>query len=173
MVLSAMPTPAQAAGQAYRFGGWTLFAPVAIEGGAQALGAPEKPLEFLLYWQDGSERAVSLSFGPDAAQDRSALKTGRAMLRFIGCKSRGGGRVAKAPRKPVASPLDTEFPDETSLLLPDGERGLCRSGELLIADLGGYRVQLAEDSPVVRAGEWDSADFCRFELQDIPPEQDF
>ena len=46
------------------------------------------------------------------------------------------------------------------------DRGLRRVGEELIADLGPYRVKIALDSPIVRLGEWDSADFCRFELHE-------
>jgi len=57
------------------------------------------------------------------------------------------------------------LPDTLEVNLPGGDRALRRVADVLVADLGTARIQIADDSPVVRLGLWNSADFCRFEVE--------
>ena len=168
--ITAMPASAQDARSVYRFGEWTLIAPPGVDAEALAAGTltlavPAEGLELLAYWQDGSQRALALRFHPsDAAQDVAAMKSFNRSNRLKGCSLGSGMRIQ---RLKDALPKDAEplvFPDDGALMLRGSERGLRRAGDVLVADLGKLRVQLAEDSPTVRVGEWNSADFCRFEL---------
>lgn len=166
-VMACAPASAFAAEEpvAYRFGDWTLLSPLPIEAGTQALPVPADGLEFRFYWKDGSERAVALRFDADKGEkDRSLLRSGREQIRFDGCKrTGGGGSIARLAKKSLPEVIP-ELPDDTALTLNNTERGLRRDGDTVVADLGKHRVQLTSDSPVVRAGEWQTADFCRYEL---------
>ncbi|MES2683290.1 MAG: hypothetical protein V4650_07180 [Pseudomonadota bacterium] len=169
-VILSGPALAGDAPQVYRFGEWTLIAPATVNAevlsaSGPAIAVPTGGLELLAYWQDGSQRAVALRFDAlDPKKDVVAMKSHRNIRRLKGCGFGTGARIK--PYK-AALPKDAEpvtFPDEGRLQLLGSDRSLRRAGDVLVADLGGARVQLAEDSPVVRVGEWDSADFCRFEL---------
>ena len=177
-VITWQPLRAEDPLTVYRFGGWTLLAPAALspaalESGSEALPISSQGLELLAYWQDGSQRALALRFdASDAKQDTVVMKSFRRVNRLNGCKFGADARL-----KPLKSLLPkeaeaVEFPDEGGLRLTGDERGLRRNGEVLVLDLGTARVQLSEDSPVVRVGEWNSADFCRFELRTSPGEPD-
>lgn len=176
-VMASAPVSAFAADDpvAYRFGDWVLLSPVPLESGTQALKVPVDGLEFRFYWKDGSERAVALRFDGDRGEkDRSLLRSGREQIRFDGCKRAGaGGSIAKLSKKALPEAIP-ELPDDTALTMNSTERGLRRDGDTVVADLGKHRVQLTSDSPVVRAGEWQSADFCRYELNHASgsPEED-
>ncbi len=156
--------------QLYRFGNWTLvlpaeLAPGTLQAGSYALRLPVTGMELLAYWQDGSQRAVALRFsGRDPAEDAVVMKSFRSSSQLKGCEFGSGSRIK--PLKAVL-PTDAEalpLPEETSVVLSGSERGLRRSGDVLVADLGTARLQLSEDSPTVRLGDWNSAEFCRFEL---------
>jgi hypothetical protein len=150
---------------AYRFGDWTLVSPAPLETGTQSIRLGTEGMEFQIYWKNGRERALSFHFAASEEEaDRSLIRSGRSVTRFAGCKPRGGGRIASMPKLPPREELPP-LPDGSALLMGDTERGLRRQGELLIVDLKCHRTQIASDSPLVRAGEWDSADFCRYELR--------
>lgn len=170
-VISSAPLRAADDVQVYQFGEWTLIAPAnvtpdTLQGDPQAIPVPADGIEFLAYWQDGSKRALALRFdGKDSAKDVAVMKSARTARRLKGC---GLGSIARVKPLNETRPKDaatTVFPDGAAVLLAGSERGLRRVGELLVADMGPARVQLNEDSPIVRLGEWDSADFCRFELK--------
>lgn len=166
-VIAAEAAQAVQPAQAYRFGGWTLLAPAGlfVDGTAPAAMAGQG-VEVLAYWQDGQERAVALRFdGAVPPQDAVVLKSHRDSRRIKGCDFGAGARVTPLTVALSAVTEIRDLPDDTSVLLPGNDRSLRRVGDLLVADLRGVRVQLAEDSPIVRAGEWDSAEFCRFELK--------
>lgn len=155
----------------YRFGGWTLLMPAdadepALASGRYSVNVPAEGLELLAYWQDGSQRAVALRFsGSDIKLDAVAMKSFHRSNRLKGCKFGAGARVKSyKDAVPENAPIQA-FPDDGVLLLKGSDRSLRRAGEVLVADLGNARVQFAEDSPTVRLGEWNSADFCRFELK--------
>lgn len=172
-VILIAPSQAADAPQIYRFGDWTLIAPPAMTpealgSGAATLPLPAEGVELLAYWQDGSQRAMALRFdAKDATQDAVVLKSFKRTNRIKGCKF---GSIARL--KPLKDwlPKDknfepTAFPDDGAMTLLGGSvRSLRRAGDVLVADLGTYRVQIADDSSTVRLGEWNSADFCRFEL---------
>lgn len=158
--------------QVYRFGHWTLVAPAevspeALSAGPYALRPPSTGIELLAYWQDGSARAVAIRFsGEDPEQDLVILKSYRRSNRIKACTFGLSTRIKplKKARPAEAEAEAVVFPDGASLLVDGSERGLRREGDVLVADLGGVRLQLQEDSPTVRLGQWDSAEFCRFEL---------
>lgn len=175
-LLSVVLLPVMAAGlakaeettQRYRFGNWVVVVPA--DAGPDALVNGPVPLtadgvELLVYWQDGSERAVSLHFdATDAGKDLVLLKSYRDVTRLKGCGLGARGRMPKLQK--AAKTLEMpEFPDDAALQIPRSERGLRRVGDVLVADLGTARVQLTDDSPVVRVGEWNSAEFCRYEMK--------
>ena len=169
-VIVGSPVAAADALRVYRFGGWTLLAPAdvtpdVLSPAPYLAPMPLEGMEFLAYWQDGKERALALRFsGIEAKQDAIALQSFRSTSLLKGCTFGARGRIK--PLKDVL-PKDAEalaFPDGGALQLVGSERGLRRNGDILVADLGSARVQITADSPVVRVGEWNSADFCRFEL---------
>lgn len=171
----ALPPPvlaeAEVAGDTqYRFGEWLVVLPVASDlllSSPQSLAVPVGGFEPRLYWQDGKRRAARLHFDAlDAQQDFTVLRSGTARNRLKGCSPRGGGRIA--PIGPLHEDIP-EWPDGFEVMLTGSERGLRRSGDTLAADLGTHRVQITLDSPLVRVGEWDSADFCRYELDGRSP----
>ncbi len=155
----------------YRFGGWTLLLPPelpasALEAGGPPLRMPQAGLEILGYWEDGSRRAIALRFdGEDAKKDRVALRSLRSVRTLKGCKFGGGGRIPALKKAPEGQPPAPTLPETLEVNLPGSDRALRRVNDVLVADLGTARIQLTEDSPVVRLGQWDSADFCRFELE--------
>jgi len=157
--------------QVYRFGGWTLITPPevdnpSLEAGPVTLVVPEKGIEFLAYWQDGSERALALRFhSTDPKQDVAAMKSYRSTRRLYGCELGPSARIKSLERSLPPEGLPTTLPEASVIELAGSDRGLRRVSDVLVADLGIARVQIAEDSPVVRLGEWGSADFCRFELK--------
>lgn len=156
--------------QVYRFGGWTLITPAevspeALRAGPYALRLPLNGIELLAYWQDGSQRAVAIRFSGEAAEkDVVVMKSYRRFNRLKACEFGQPSRFKALKKARPAGVEALEFPDGASLLLGGSERGLRREGDVLVADLGGARVQLQEDSPTVRLGQWDSAEFCRYEL---------
>ena len=169
-VIAWQPVRAEDQLRTYHFGGWTLLAPAelspaALASGGEALPIGSQGLELLAYWQDGSQRALALRFhGSDAKQDAVVMKSFRRVNRLNGCKF-GPEATLKPLKKMQPTEIEpSQFPDDGGLQLGGSERGLRRNGEVLVLDLGTARVQLSEDSPVVRVGEWNSADFCRFEL---------
>ncbi|MDO9454269.1 MAG: hypothetical protein Q7J29_15625 [Stagnimonas sp.] len=178
-VIFIAPSQAADAPQIYRFGDWTLIAPPAMTPEALRDGTATLPLsaegvELLAYWQDGSQRAMALRFdAKDATQDAVVLKSFKRTHRIKGCKF---GSLARL--KPLKDWLPKDkgfepavFPDDGAMTLLGGSaRSLRRAGDVLVADLGTTRVQIADDSSTVRLGEWNSADFCRFEL--IPASQE-
>lgn len=148
----------------YRFGEWTLLTPLMPANGGMPPGQ-----EWLLYWQDGSQRALSLRFDADPKREHTLLRSGAAVSRLKGCSPRGGGNIPPLHKaRAQAASEDQEWADGRTLLLSGGTRGLGRSGDTLVADLADHRVQITADSPLVRVGEWDSADFCRYELRNSP-----
>lgn len=158
----------------YRFGEWAFVMPRAITieeltQGPYAWQPPLKGLEFLLYWGDGKERALALRFsGENAKDDMTLLRSRFSTDRLKGCQPRGTGRVRpqkKEKEGEISKVEPPEFPDDASIVFTGSERSLRRYGEILAFDLGTHRVQITRDSPVVRIGEWNSADFCRFELE--------
>lgn len=155
----------------YRFGGWTLMLPPALsaatlEVGSPPLRMPLEGLEILAYWEDGSQRAIALRFdGSDARQDRVALKSLRSVRLLKGCEFGAGARIKAMKKMPEGQPPPPLLPDTLEVNLPGSDRSLRRVADVLVADLGTARIQIAEDSPVVRLGQWDSADFCRFEVE--------
>lgn len=173
LLLSLIPSSAVIAAetpQVYRFGGWTLIAPAevspeALRAGPYTQRLPLTGLEFLAYWQDGSQRAVAIRFsGEDPKQDAVVMKSYRRVNQLKACEFGPSARLKPLKKTRPAGVEAVVFPDEASLLLGDTERGLRREGDLLVADLGSARVQLQADSPTVRLGQWDSAEFCRYEL---------
>lgn len=178
LVIVWQPLHAEDPLRVYRFGSWTLLtpaeiSPAALASGREALSIGSQGLELLAYWQDGSQRALALRFdGGDAKLDAVVMKSFRRVNRLNGCKF-GPDAKLKPLRKTLPKEVEAiEFPDDGGLQLIGSERGLRRNGEVLVLDLGTARVQLSEDSPVVRVGEWNSADFCRFELRARPDEPD-
>lgn len=155
----------------YRFGGWTLILPPALtattlEAGGAPLRMPLEGLEILGYWEDGSQRAIALRFdGTDAKKDKVALKSLRSVRALKGCDFGGGARIEALKKVPEGTPPAPLLPDTMEVNLPGGDRALRRVADVLVADLGTARIQIADDSPVVRLGLWDSADFCRFEVE--------
>jgi hypothetical protein len=156
----------------YHFGQWTLIAPVhpessALSPGPYMLNVPPQGSDWLLYHEDGRYRAVSLHFAANAKDDTAVLRTNDFAGKLKGCNSSLGfasnlpSLKAKRPNMEIV-----DFPDDSNIIVAGSDRGLRRSGEDLIADLGPFRVKITDDSPVVRLGEWDSADFCRYELKD-------
>ncbi len=159
--------------QLYRFGGWMLVAPAALspqalESGAVTLPVPAGGIEFLAYWQDGRERALALRFASDGKLDAAVMSSFGRGRQLKGCKLGNSARLKPMKQVlPRERPKDADipaFPDDATLVLAGSERRLTRAGDVLVADLGSARVQIADDSPIVRLGEWGSADFCRFEL---------
>lgn len=181
LLLSVIATPALHADedapppQLYRFGDWLLVVPADVRPEVLVPGPYEMPvpaagIELLAYWQDGSQRAVSLRY--DALlpkQDLAVLKSFRSSSRIKGCDYGGPGKVKtlkSALRKTGLQATDAiAFPEDGALLLAGTERGLHRVGDVLVADLGNSRVQLTDDSPVVRVGDWGSGKPCRFEFE--------
>lgn len=155
----------------YRFGGWTLILPPelaasTLEAGGAALRMPLQGLEILGYWEDGSQRAFALRFdGTEAKQDKVALKSLRSVRTLKGCDFGGGARIEALKKAPEGTPPAPLLPDTLEVNLPGGDRALRRVADVLVADLGTARIQIADDSPVVRLGLWNSADFCRFEVE--------
>ena len=171
-VISAGPTWA-ATPQVYRFGSWTLIAPAevtpeALATGPHPISSRASGVEFLAYWQDGAQRALALRFdGSDGAKDLVALKSHHRSHRIKGCGLGGSARIAPLSKALPKDVEPVEFPDGGAVSLSGTDRGVRRAGELLVIDQGPLRVQLAEDSPLVRAGAWASAEFCRFELNPV------
>lgn len=155
----------------YRFGGWTLILPpelpaASLEAGGPPLRMPLEGLEILAYWEDGSQRAIALRFdGSDTRQDKVVLKSLRSVRLLKGCEFGAGARIKTLKKMPEGQPPPPLLPDTLEVNLPGSDRALRRVADVLVADLGTARIQIAEDSPVVRLGQWDSADFCRFEVE--------
>ena len=162
-----------AAGSVYAFGEWTLVTPVPVEAaalvaGPYTLALPAEGSEWRLYHGDGEQRSLALRVAADPAKDVAILHTHDFTGRLKGCHV-SFDLAARMPRLKAVRPADAgvqELPDDTVITFAGSDRGLRRVGEELIADLGPYRVKIALDSPIVRLGEWDSADFCRFELHE-------
>ncbi|MES2884369.1 MAG: hypothetical protein V4709_06170 [Pseudomonadota bacterium] len=175
-VILWQPLRAEEPLRVYRFGSWTLLTPAEISpetlaSGREALPIGSQGLELLAYWQDGSQRALALRFdGSDAKQDAVVMKSFRRVNSLKGCKFGPDARLKPFKKMLPKDAEPVDFPDDGGLQLVGSERGLRRNGEVLVLDLGTARVQLSEDSPVVRVGEWNSADFCRFELLARPDE---
>lgn len=150
----------------YRFGEWTLVTPLMPHDGETPPQLSAQGQDLLLYWQDGRRRALSLRFDLDPKREQALLRSGAAVNRLKGCSPRSGGGGIPPLRKvrAQAEGEDREWTDGSTLLLAGSARGLSRSGDTLVADMADHRVQITADSPLVRVGEWDSADFCRFEL---------
>lgn len=176
--LSVMPAALAAPfepGSAVRFGEWTLArpakaaTPTVLTGQVyKLLPGKDQPEELFLYYRDGQERALLLHFEAEGAQDRAVLRTNWLSERLNGCRY---GMPARLPT--LLTVLDVkklppgdlpELPDDSLLRIGnEGDRGLRRVGEELVADLGRFRVRLIADSPTVHVGEPSSGDFCRFE----------
>ncbi len=178
LVIVWQPLHAEGPLHTYRFGDWTLLAPAeitpsALASGREALPIASQGLELLAYWQDGSQRALALRFsGSDEKQDAVVLKSFRRVNRLNGCRFGPDARLKSLKSMLPKEVEPVEFPDDGGLQLVGSARGLRRNGEMLVLDLGTARVQLSQDSPVVRVGEWNSADFCRFELRAKPDAPD-
>lgn len=177
-VIAIAPAHAREAVQIYRFGEWTVVAPTsvgpaALTSEAPALLLPLEGLDLVAFWQDGSQRAVGLHFdGRDPKKDTVVVRSLGGTNQVSGCKLGATARLKKMKELvPKDAVVDT-FPDDGILQLAGSSRGLRRSGEALVADMGGARVQLLEDSPIVRKGLWDSADFCRIELNPVESAED-
>lgn len=155
----------------YRFGGWLLLMPAeanpeALEPGPYVLRMPTDGIELMAYWQGGRTRAVALHFdAQDFKKDYVVLKSFLSSSRLKGCGIGPVARIKPLKNLIAKDAVALELPEHGALLLAGSDRGLRRVGELLVADLGSARVQLMADSPVVRVGEWDSAEFCRYELK--------
>ena len=156
----------------YQFGEWTLITPTKIEvdelvPGPHVLRLPVSGMEFLLYWHDGKERALAVRFdGENLKDDVTVLRSRYTTDRLKGCTPHFGGRIKSLKKARPAKVEAVEFPDDGAIVITGSERGFIRHGETLAFDLGTHRVQITQDSPIVRVGEWGSADFCRFELKD-------
>lgn len=161
----------------YRLGGWTLITPAditpeALSAGPYHMPAPAAGVEFLAYWQDGSERALAVRFhGSDAGQDQIRLKSYHRTHRIKGCGLGVGSRIASLKKMLPKDAEPMEFPDGSAVLFSGNDRSLRRQGELLVIDQSTLRVQLSEDSALIRAGESDSGDFCVFELTREPEDE--
>ena len=171
-----LAAPAAAVG-VYQFGEWTLITPMQVTAdelapGPYTQGLPITGMEFLLFWRDGKERALAVRFdGKDPKDDVTVLRSRNSTDRLKGCKLRDSGRIKSLKKARPAKFEAVEFPDDGAFTIADSTRGFIRHGETLAFDLGSHRVQITEDSPVVRVGEWGSADFCRFELKDKDSEE--
>jgi len=169
-VMVATPSFAEDNPTVYRFGDWTLIAPATVNldlltAEAPVLKLPVDGMEFLAYWQDGRQRALRWQFKDgETPEDLAVLKSfGRSNL-LKGCAFGPPQRIP-ALKKVRPKGVDAlEFPEAGALTIAGSERGLRRMADELVADLGHARIKIRADSPVVRLGEWDSADFCRFEL---------
>lgn len=159
----------------FRFGEWVIFTPPGVTAEVLSAGAAlprnTPPVaEFLAYWRDGKERALSIRFHyDDASKDVIQMRDNQRNYRVKGCKL-GSGRPFERLEKLISigpegqMPTMTNFPSGGAVHLPGVERSLRREVDLLIADFGAMRLQLSEDSSVVRVGLWQTGDFCRFEL---------
>lgn len=176
LLLLILPTATAAADAGpvgvYRFGEWTVISPVllnteALVPGPYSFELPTSGAEFLLYWQNGKERALAVRFESKPSKDDvTVLRSRYSMSRLKGCEPREGGRIKPLKKARPAEVEAIEFPDDAVVVIAGSERGIARQGETLAFDLGSHRVQITQDSPVVRVGEWGSADFCRFVLKD-------
>lgn len=177
---SALAAPFQP-GVALRFGEWTLArANTATEVIALAPPlyrvnpSPGRDEEIFLYFGDGEQRALLLRFSADPKEDRAVLMTGLFSQRLNGCRQGLPARLS--PLKTVLGSKQAlkaeraELSDDTVLRIGDGERGLRRVGDELVADLGGFRVRILADGANVHIGEPGSGQFCRFELAPATPE---
>jgi hypothetical protein len=177
-LLSGMAS-AQAApfapGQVYRFGQWRLLrapasaAPAELAPGLYKLVPGAQPEELFLYFGDGEERALALQFSAEGRDDRAVMRSGWLSERLNGCRY---GLPARLPallsvlklKKLPAGELP-ELPDDSVLRMGnDGERGVRRVGDELVADLGRFRLRILADGGTVHVGEPDSGAFCRYEV---------
>ena len=155
---------------AFHFGEWTLVVPAAVTAETLATGSYPLPVasddaEFLLYWQNGQQRALALRFNrSNAEKDVAVLRSLDTVQRLKGCTGSYGSSMKTLKQALPAGAATPELPDDTVIKLGDDGRGLRRVGDELIADLMPYRVKIALDSLLVRVGEPGSGDFCRWEL---------
>lgn len=163
-------------GVALRFGQWTLAraadapAPVHQAGSLYRVNpSADRQEEIYLYFGDGEERALLLRFAAEPAEDRAVLMTGLFSQKLNGCRQGMPSRL-----KPLKSVLGSkealkaervELPDDTVLRVGDGDRGLRRVGDELVADMGEFRVRILADGSNVHVGEPESGKFCRFEVE--------
>jgi len=152
----------------YRFGEWTLRAPASLS--PQRLAGSNilvnEGIEITAHWQQGKDRAVALRFdSAETKKDAVVLKSFRNTRRVQGCKFTRGSHIEPLALGMADDIEKPEWPDGSALTLPGADRTVRRVGDMLVFDLGGMRVQLNADEPVVRVGEWGTADFCRFELR--------
>jgi len=178
--LSVMPMALAAPfdpGSAMRFGQWTLARPAQAASPSlltnqvyKLVPGKDQAEELFLYYRDGQDRALLLHFEAEGEKDRAVMRTNWLSERLNGCRY---GMPARLP--PLLTVLGVkklppgdlpELPDDSLLRIGnEGDRGLRRVGEELVADLGRFRVRILADSPIVHVGEPSSGDFCRFELK--------
>lgn len=157
--------------QNYRFGNWLLVLPAefglaAPQTGRTALMEPGEDLDLIAYWLDGRERALALHMNSaDSNEDHADVKTHGDSYRIEKCDFGRSARIRPLKQARSAAADAAELPEDFQLQFPDGRRSVQRVGDLLVADLSTARIQIMQDSPVVRVGEWSSGDSCRFELQ--------
>lgn len=169
------PAQAQQIPSVFRFGDWVIFTPPGVTGDALRAGValPQNTppvAEFLAYWKDGSERALALRFHyEDPTKDVIQMRDNERTYQVKGCDL-GRGRPFERLEKliPIGPegqmPPMNNFPAGGVVYLPGVERSVRREANLFIADFGALRLQLSEDSSVVRVGLWQTGDFCRYEL---------
>lgn len=159
----------------FRFGDWTLVLPglvtkAQLVEGTVELGAKGAPVEMLLYWQDGRERALALRFSETGPREDVAVLRSQAVVeRLRGCTASYSASLPPLAAVLAADAARPELPDDTVIRIDGSERSLRRVGEELVADLSPYRVKVAPDTLLVRVGEPGSGEFCRWELQDEEP----
>lgn len=166
----AWSNPAAASGTAYLFGEWTLVvpgAPVAPEGEPVIVDLdPLQSHELRLYWRDGRDRALALRFNnPQLGQDRAVLKAYDDIQSIEACEH---GAQEHFPAERIDLPLApdrSELPDDSEFRITGSHRVVRRVGDELVADLQNFRVKVATDSPLVRAGDPAGGDFCRWEME--------
>lgn len=166
-----------------QFGQWTIArakeapAPIAQSESLYRVNpAPDREEEIYLYFGDGVDRALLLRYAVEPKLDRAVLATGMLSQKLNGCRQGLPARLK--PLKTVLGSKDAlkaerpELPDDVVLRVGDGDRGLRRVGEELVADLGGFRVRILADGSNVHVGEADSGDFCRFEVDGRDQDRD-
>lgn len=161
---SPMPTTA------FRFGEWTLVVPGThtVEDGAAVIVDldAQQSHELRLYWQDGRDRALALRFNElERAKDRAVLRAYEDIQAIEAC-AHGAQEDFPAARSDLPLPDEIiELPDDSEFRITGSHRVLRRVGDELVADLSKFRVKVATDSPLVRAGDPSGGDFCRWEME--------
>jgi hypothetical protein len=168
----AWSKPATPPTSAYRFGDWVLIVPgihAVPEGAAVVVDLdPQQSHELRLYWQNGKDRALALRFNDfKPGLDRAVLKAYDDIQVMDACEHGAQDRLPNERTDLPLPPDISELPDDSEFRISGSHRVLRRVGDELVADLAKFRVKVATDSPLVRAGDPASGDFCRWEMEQL------